>query len=326
VHNRVRSIERIARKLAALVPEARIAVVHGQMPGGRIERRMVAFVRGEVDVLVSTTIVESGLDIPTANTLIVHEADRLGLAELHQLRGRVGRYTQQAYAYLIPTPGAGLTEEARRRLRAIEEFSELGAGFRIAMEDLEIRGAGNLLGAEQSGHIAAVGYEMYCRLLRSAVRRFKQEHDPPLPDVDLDLRVPAFLPASYVADPRQKMEALRRLGAVRSAAERDEVLAELRDRFGAPPAPVAALAELGRIQHGAAELGMEAVIRSTEVHGVLLRFRTETRMSRFLKDSGGRAKYLEARTLFARFEERAGSPEEFTRGVAELLAAAGARI
>jgi len=326
IHNRVKSIDHTARKLEALVPEARVSVVHGQMPAARIESRMVEFVQGEVDVLVCTTIVESGLDIPRANTIIIHEADRLGLAELHQLRGRVGRHKHQAYAYLIPSPGAGPQGEARRRLKAVEEFSDLGAGFQIAMKDLEIRGAGNILGAEQSGHVAAVGYEMYCRLLRSAVKRFKQEKDPPLPDVDVNLRVPAFISGDYVGDPKQKMEVLRLLGGVKSEIERDEVLAEVRDRFGPPPAEAFALAELSRIQHGAAELGIEAVTRSSEVDGALLRFRSDLLLRHFLDKSGGRGKYLQERTLFARFPAKIRAPDDVLHFTVGLLLAAGARI
>jgi len=326
VHNRVKTIQGMSRKVREWVPEARVAVVHGQMPAHRIEKRMVDFVLGKVDILVCTTLIESGLDIPTANTIVIHEADRLGLAELHQLRGRVGRHKAQAYAYLIPTPGTSLTEEARNRLRAIEEFSDLGAGFQVAMKDLEIRGAGNLLGAQQHGHIAAVGYEMYCRLLRSAVKRFQNEPEPPLPDVDLDLKVPAYLSPDYVPDPRQKMEVLRILGSVQTLADRTEALAEIRDRFGPPPAEVQALADLSRIQHAAAPLGIEALSRSGEVSGVLLRFRTEVLLTGFLDQSGGRAKFLENRVLLARYPGPTASPEALLDFILDLLAHAGAPV
>ena len=326
VHNRVKTIQGMARKVREWVPEARVAVVHGQMPAHRIEKRMVDFVLGKVDILVCTTLIESGLDIPSANTIIIHEADRLGLAELHQLRGRVGRHKAQAYAFLIPTPGTSLTEEARNRLRAIEEFSDLGAGFQVAMKDLEIRGAGNLLGAQQHGHIAAVGYEMYCRLLRSAVKRFKNEPEPPLPDVDLDLKVPAYLSPDAIPDPRQKMEVLRILGSVQTRADRDEALAEIRDRFGPPQPEVQALADLSRIQHGAAGLGIEALSRSNEVSAVLLRFRTDALLTRFLDQSGGRAKFLEDRVLLAHYPGPPASPEAFLDFVLDLLAHAGAKV
>jgi transcription-repair coupling factor (superfamily II helicase) len=173
VHNRVRSIRQLAQRLARLVPEARLEVAHGQMPEDALERVMVAFMEGEVDVLVTTTIIESGIDIPNANTLIVDGADAFGLADLYQLRGRVGRFDRRAYAYLVVRRDAVLTAEARRRLDAMVEHVELGSGFKIAMEDLKLRGAGNLLGTEQSGHISAVGFDLYCRLLREAVQRIK---------------------------------------------------------------------------------------------------------------------------------------------------------
>ena len=327
VHNRVVGLDRMAAKLRKLVPEARYGVVHGQMSAGEIEDVMVAFVEHEIDILVCTTIVESGLDIPNANTVIINEADRLGLSELHQLRGRVGRHHTQAYAYLIPRAGTALNEDARRRLKAIEEFSDLGAGFQIAIRDLEIRGAGNILGAQQSGHMASVGYEMYCRLLRSAIKRFANETEPVPPDVDLDLRVPAFIDEAWVGtDPKVKMDVLRTLGGVRDLADRDDVLSELRDRFGDPPPEVFALAELSRIQHGAAAVGVESVARSGEVDGVLFAFRTEVLMTHFLGQCGGRVKFLKDTTLFAGFDGPRHDPEAFLEFVVGLLTHAGARI
>ena len=175
VHNRVYNIHSIADRLASIVPEARFDVAHGQMGEHQLEEAMFKFVTGKTDVLVCTTIVESGLDIPNANTIFIHQADKYGLADMHQLRGRVGRYKHRAYCYLLLEEGQSLSSTAARRLKAIEEFSELGAGFKIAMRDLEIRGAGNILGTEQSGHITSVGYELYCRLLDNAVRQLKNE-------------------------------------------------------------------------------------------------------------------------------------------------------
>ena len=210
VHNRIGDIEILANKLRQTVPEADIRIAHGQMPEAQLERVMVDFVAGSFDVLLATTIVESGLDIPNANTMFIDEANRYGLADLHQLRGRVGRYKHRAYCYLLIDPGQNLTPGAARRLRAIEEFSDMGAGFAIAMRDLEIRGAGNLLGTEQSGHIAAIGYEMYCELLESAVRKLQRLPPKLTIDVTIDLPGEAYLPQQYVPDMRLKIDLYRR--------------------------------------------------------------------------------------------------------------------
>jgi len=235
VHNRVKTIERMREKLERIVPIARIEVVHGQMPEHCIEERMTRFVEGKVDVLLTTTIIESGLDIPNANTIFIHRADRFGLAELHQLRGRVGRYRNKAFAYLVVPPDASVSSDAKKRLKAIEEFSDLGSGFRIAMRDLEIRGTGNLLGPEQHGHIAAVGYELYCKLLRRAVQRLRGEEPEPVVELDIDLGVPAFLPAGYVDDMRQKVEIYQKIASIERSAEIDPLRDECRDRFGPLP-------------------------------------------------------------------------------------------
>ncbi|MBC7078568.1 MAG: DEAD/DEAH box helicase, partial [Synergistales bacterium] len=202
VHNRVKDIDAVYRILRQIVPEARIRVAHAQMPDHQLEEIMLAFVRHEFDLLLTTTIIESGLDIPSANTIFIDMAERFGLADLHQLRGRVGRYKHRAYCYLLIHPHQRLNPNARRRLQAIEEYSELGAGFALAMRDLEIRGAGNILGTEQSGHIAAVGYELYCELLEQAVRRLKKLPPATSIDVDVDLPCQAYLPDSYIPDIR----------------------------------------------------------------------------------------------------------------------------
>ena len=194
VHNRVQDIEKVATRLQQIVPEARIAIGHGQMAEGELEQVMLDFVDHRFDMLLATTIVESGLDIPNANTIFIDEADRYGLADLHQLRGRVGRYKHRAYCYLLVDPNKHLSTTAARRLRAIEEFSEMGAGFAIAMRDLEIRGAGNILGTQQSGHIAAVGYELYCELLEQAVRKLKQLPPKVSVEVGVDLPGEAYIP------------------------------------------------------------------------------------------------------------------------------------
>jgi transcription-repair coupling factor (superfamily II helicase) len=248
VHNRVYNIRSIADRLASIVPEARFDVAHGQMPEHQLEEAMFRFVTGKVDVLVCTTIIESGLDIPNANTIFIHQAGKYGLADMHQLRGRVGRYKHRAYCYLLLEEGQSLSSTAARRLKAIEEFSELGAGFKIAMRDLEIRGAGNILGTEQSGHITSVGYELYCRLLDNAVRQLKNEPVREPFHVGVDLPVSAFLSGSYVPSVKQKIEIYRKLSQVETLEQLAEWEAELRDRFGPLPPEAEQLREVRQLQ------------------------------------------------------------------------------
>jgi len=261
LHNRIAELEPLANRLRGLAPGARIAIGHGQMTETEVERTVRAFVRGEFDILVSTTIVENGLDIPRANTILIDQADHFGLAELHQLRGRVGRSDRKAYCHLLLDRDEPPGREARLRLKALEEFSHLGAGFAIAMKDLEIRGAGNLLGPEQSGHIAAVGYDMYCQLLRSAVESAKV-HQPAqsrIVEVDVDLRLQAFLPMDFLSDPRQRLELLREMDEAIDDAHLDSLTAELRDRYGKLPAPVLNLLRVFRLKHGLMQLGVHGV-------------------------------------------------------------------
>ena len=248
VHNRVHNIHDVAAQIEQIVPEATVDVGHGQMSGHELEAAMLRFVSGATDVLVCTTIIESGLDIPNANTMFIHRADQYGLADLHQLRGRVGRRNNRAYCYLLLEQGRVVTPNAAKRLKAIEEFSELGAGFKIAMRDLEIRGAGNILGTQQSGHIASVGYELYCQLLDNSVRRLKNEPIREYRHVAIDLPIPAYLPAHYVPPGRPKIEVYRRLSSVRSLDALSELAAELRDRFGPVPEDVARLIALKELQ------------------------------------------------------------------------------
>ena len=237
VHNRVYNIDDVANYLRTLVPEARYVVGHGQMNEHQLEERMTRFVEGEADVLVSTTIIESGLDIPRANTLFVNRADQFGLADLHQLRGRVGRYKHRAYAYFLIPDDRPIRPKAINRLKAIEEFDELGAGFRIAMRDLEIRGAGNILGTEQHGHISAIGYDLYCKLLEASVKELRNEPVVERIEVDVDIDLNAFLPKDYVPDDRQRMDVYRKLARTESQAELETVGEEMRDRFGGLPEP-----------------------------------------------------------------------------------------
>ena len=261
VHNRVMDIETLASRVVGLVPEARVEVAHGQMPEGRLEKVMMRFVNRHADVLVCTTIVESGLDIPTANTIIIHNADRFGLAELHQLRGRVGRSEHRAFCYLLLPESRPVSAVAAKRLKAIEEFSDLGAGFQIAMRDLEIRGAGNILGPQQSGHIAAVGYELYCRLLEKAVRQTQGRPEPVHHEVHVELGVDALLPKTYVASERQRMEVYRRLAACCSREELRQLEADLADAYGPPPPAATTLLELAEIRVLAGQRGIDSIIR-----------------------------------------------------------------
>jgi len=260
VHNRVADIDRVADGLRQLVPEARVAVAHGQMDESQLERVVVEFWEGAHDVLVCTTIIESGIDMPTVNTLVVDRADRLGLGQMHQLRGRVGRAGQRAYAYLFHPPEVTLSEEAYERLKTIGEATELGSGFRIAMRDLEIRGAGNLLGVGQSGHMAAVGYDLYCELVAEAVADLKGETPPDPVEFKLEIPVGAHLPDSYVEREDLRLEAYRRLATVASAAEVDDVASEWEDRYGPVPPEATVLLDLARLRVMALERGVRDVV------------------------------------------------------------------
>jgi transcription-repair coupling factor (superfamily II helicase) len=244
VHNHVDTIHRVAAGIAEMVPDARVEVAHGQMDERQLERVMVRFWQREVDVLVCTTIIESGLDVPNANTLVIERADLLGLSQLHQLRGRVGRSSERGYAYFLYPEGASLTEPAYERLKTIAEHARLGSGLAIAMRDLEIRGAGNVVGAEQSGHVAAVGFDMYSQLLKEEVADLTGEAVPPEVDIKLELPVDAHLPHDYVGDATQRLELYKRIAAVRDAAGVKDVRAELQDRFGPPPPPADRLLHL----------------------------------------------------------------------------------
>jgi transcription-repair coupling factor (superfamily II helicase) len=259
VHNRVQDIEKVANEVRDLVPEARVAVAHGQMDEGSLEQVVIAFWEGEHDVLVCTTIIESGIDMPTVNTLVVDRADLLGLGQLHQLRGRVGRSGQRAYAYLFVPKDRVLTEEAYERLRTIGEATELGSGFKIAMRDLEIRGAGNLLGTGQSGHIAAVGYDLYCQMVSEAVAELKGEPLREPAEIKLDVPLDANLPKDYVTKEELRLEAYRRLAAVTSEAEVADIRAEWEDRYGPLPPAAGSLLDVARLRAECARLGIREV-------------------------------------------------------------------
>jgi transcription-repair coupling factor (superfamily II helicase) len=257
VHNRVQSLPSMARFLQELVPQARIVLGHGQMKERELEAAMVKFVSGQADVLLSTAIVESGLDIPASNTIIVNRADRFGLAQLYQLRGRVGRERQQAYAYLLVPADGRVDEQAQRRLRVLQELTELGSGFKLALRDLEIRGAGNLLGAEQHGHIAAVGFDLYSKLLAEAVRELQGEPTVATVEPVISLSVEGFLPDDYVPEVNQRLALYKRLAGARTDEAVAELRAELLDRFGPLPVPAEQLVDTVRIRVAARDLGVE---------------------------------------------------------------------
>ncbi|MCF7957992.1 MAG: transcription-repair coupling factor [Phycisphaerae bacterium] len=261
LHNRVQSIQVVGDRLRRLIPEATFLVAHGQMPKRDLEKRMTDFVNHKADVLVSTTIIESGLDIPDANTIIIDDADRFGLAELHQLRGRVGRYKNRAYAYMLLPQKRTINPIAVKRLKAIEEYSQLGSGFRIAMRDLEIRGAGNILGIEQSGHIDAVGYELYCRLLASAVGRLNGEKEIAPLITHLELNITNNIPRSYINSSRQRMDVYRRMVTCRTAEDLDQLEQDLNDMFGKPPRSVTDLLQLAEIRILASNYSIRSIIQ-----------------------------------------------------------------
>jgi len=260
VHNRVESVYAMSALLRRLVPEAEIGVAHGQMPERELEQAMLRFLRGEFHILVSTTIIENGLDIPRVNTLIVNRADHFGLAQLYQLRGRIGRSDRQAYAYLLVPPERTLTELARKRLKALQEFTELGSGFRIAAMDLEIRGAGNLLGQAQHGHIAALGFELYCRMLERAVQELKAGGEPmPENRAALNLGVDLKIPQDYIADEHHRLMFYKRIAGAASREEVDRIAAEMEDRYGKLPRQGLSLLELAGLRLLAERLQVQQV-------------------------------------------------------------------
>ncbi len=314
LHDRVETIDEAAELIRALVPAARVTVAHGQMEASTLERSMLDFLRGSDQVLVSTTIIESGLDIPSANTLIVERADRLGLAQLYQIRGRVGRSRERAYAYLLYPSADALTHEAAARLSTLSDYTELGSGFKIAMRDLEIRGAGNLLGSEQSGHVAAVGFELYCKMLDEAVQHARPEEvGEPWEPVRLDVPVDAYVPADYIPYEVAKIDVHRRIAAAREPADLAALTEEIEDRFGPVPEPVDALLKLqdARIKFG------RAGARTAELRGdrlVVAPIELDSAQSRALREELGEVVYESLkRTL------RVGMPDEESERLPTVL-------
>jgi transcription-repair coupling factor (superfamily II helicase) len=335
VHNRVYNIKEMADRLQRIVPEARIAIAHGQMPEHELEQAMLRFVRRDSDILVATTIIESGLDIPNVNTIFINQADNYGLADLHQLRGRVGRYKHRAHAYLLLDSEGGVTPTAARRLKAIEEFTELGAGFKIALRDLEIRGAGNILGTQQSGHIAAVGYEMYCQLLENAVRRLKNQPLKTHLEVTIDLPWAAFLPRDYVPGQRLRIEVYRRLARVRRPDRLEDFRQELRDRFGPMPDPVEWLLRLAELrilaarrqvatvhlEGNTAALGPSAngAASASGPIDVVLGYRSARQVKRLAQHSGGRLRVVDDASAYFRLEAAETEPLALFSTLKDLL-------
>ncbi|MCD8014576.1 MAG: transcription-repair coupling factor [Lachnospiraceae bacterium] len=296
VYNRVNTIVEFTNRVAALVPQARVAFAHGQMKEHELERIMVDFINGDIDVLVTTTIIETGLDISNVNTMIIHDADTMGLAQLYQLRGRVGRSNRTAYAFLMYRRDKMLREVAEKRLSAIREFTELGSGIRIAMRDLEIRGAGNLLGSEQSGHMAAVGYDLYCKLLNESVKE-AQGVMPPQDSFEttIDLDIDAFIPERYIRSETQKLDVYKRIAAIRTEEEHEDMLEELIDRFGEPPRPVQNLLTVARLRAQAHEAWIAELAQKGNEIRIQMYERAQIDVSRIdslLKDYRGRLKFV----------------------------------
>ncbi len=324
VHNRVLNIHEVAEKVRAIVPEARVAVAHGQMHEHELEDAMLRFVRRECDILVATTIIESGLDIPNANTIFINQADDYGLADLHQLRGRVGRSRQRAYAYLLLDSDKSVSPQGAKRLKAIEEFTELGAGFKIALRDLEIRGAGNILGTQQSGHIAAVGYEMYCQLLGNAVRLLKNQPLRTPLEVTVDLPWKAYLPRDYVPGQRARIEVYRRLTRVRRLERLEDFRQELRDRFGPVPEPAEWALRLAELRLLAARWQV-ATVHLEKPSGefgptdVVLGYRSPRQVKRLADRSGGRLRVVDGSSAHFRLKKGEEPPQGLYAALKDLL-------
>lgn len=319
VHNRVRDIEKLARRLEQIVPEATIGIGHAQMAEHQLEQVMADFVQHRFDILLSTTIVESGLDIPNANTIFIDEADRYGLSDLHQLRGRVGRYKHRAYCYLLIDPNKHITPNAARRLRAIEEFSDLGAGFAVAMRDLEIRGAGNILGTQQSGHIAMVGYELYCDLLERAVRQMKNMTPRTMVDVEVDLPCEAFLPSQYVPDMRLKIDLYRRLARVTEEKHLKDFRLELADRFGPIPDQTERLLSLTELRIAAHQWSIHSV--RLEDRYVVLGYSVAQKIRQLVGSAGRQLRVADSQNAYLLLPESVTSSEEIVSHVKSLLQA-----
>ena len=310
LHNRVKTIEKKAWEIQKLVSDAKVTIAHGQMAKSELEAAMIDFVMGETDVLVCTTIIGSGLDIPNANTIFINDADRFGLAEMHQLRGRVGRYKHRAYAYMLLPASRPITPVAARRLKAIEEYSHLGAGFRIALRDLEIRGAGNILGPEQSGHIQTVGYQMYCELLADAVKEVRNEPVEAIPTAVVDLGFATYIPKNYIPLDRHRMDAYRKIAVARTGEDLKQIEGELADVYGPVPDEVKLVLELAGLRIAASRWDIKSIAVARPswpcFHGLEARA-TQDLIFSFAKEATARAE-----SLFAKVSGKVRIPEPGT--------------
>ncbi|HXE53623.1 MAG TPA: transcription-repair coupling factor [Tepidisphaeraceae bacterium] len=320
VHNRVHDILDMAEQIQQLVPDARIIVGHGQMAEGELEEVMLKFVRHEADILVCTTIIESGLDIPNVNTILINNADRFGLSELHQLRGRVGRYKHRAYCYLLLPADRPVTPVAAKRLKAIEEYSHLGAGFKIAMRDLELRGAGNILGPEQSGHIAAVGYEMYCQLLEEATRQLKNEPKAMQPEAHVEIGISAFFPKTWIAADLQRLDLYRRLTRCSSLEMLHMLQADAKDAFGEAPRQAVLLFALTELRLLAGLYGISSIIKKDP--DVILTVSDASRAQTALIGAPGTLRVIDEKTVYLRMPATYMQPDTCLLVLRNLLAAA----
>lgn len=297
VFNRVNQIEDVAAKIQSLVPDAVTAIAHGQMKERELENIMYQFINGEIDVLISTTIIETGLDISNVNTMIIQDADNMGLSQLYQLRGRVGRSNRTAFAFLMYRRDKMLKEVAEKRLAAIKEFTDLGSGFKIAMRDLEIRGAGNLLGAQQSGHMEAVGYDLYCKMLNEAVRKAKGDDLTEDFETSIDLDMDAFIPPSYIPNEYQKLDIYKRVAGIQNQEEAEEMTEELLDRFGDPPKSVTNLLAIAQVKAKAHRVSIKEIVQRGMTVRMMLHEHAEIhtdRISELVKGYDGKLTFTAA--------------------------------
>jgi transcription-repair coupling factor (superfamily II helicase) len=308
LHNRVKTIEKKAWEIQKLIGDAKVTIAHGQMSKSELETAMIEFVTGQTDVLVCTTIIESGLDIPNANTIFINDADRFGLAELHQLRGRVGRYKHRAYAYMLMPRSRSITPLAAKRLKAIEEYSHLGAGFRIALRDLEIRGAGNILGSEQSGHIQIVGYQMYCELLTEAVRKLKDEQVEPIPTAVIDLGFATYIPKNYIPVNRHRMDAYRKIAVAKGDEDLEQIKGELTDVYGPMPDEVKLLLDLADLRIRASRCDIKNIVASGEDLIFSFAKDSEAPSKSFFSKVSGKVRISDTRTVYLRLSKNYFEP------------------
>jgi transcription-repair coupling factor (superfamily II helicase) len=325
LHNRVRTIEKKAWEIQKLVPDAKVTIAHGQMPKSELEKAMIDFVIGDTDVLVCTTIIESGLDIPNANTIFINDADRFGLAEMHQLRGRVGRYKHRAYAYMLLPASRPITPLAARRLKAIEEYSNLGAGFRIALRDLEIRGAGNILGPEQSGHIQIVGYQMYCELLADAVKRLKNEPIEPIPTAAIDLGFAAYIPKNYIPLDRLRMDIYRKIAVAKTDEDLRQTESELADVYGPVPDEVKMLLDLAELRIEASKQDIKSIVASGRdlifsFEKDVCRGGSRTAPTSLFKNISGKIRVHDSKTVYLRLPANYFEPKTLITILRKILA------